>query len=158
MQVHAQPVPLDASEDVEWEDVEDELQRSRDQAEDAAGGASTAGGLKAEDHWRARAAVRQRFWSTSHGFAMGRKLGDWERHTAEVLTELLVFAYVCATCVPAAFALPSELPWKHWKHVMLRALPPCRFCETGLGFAYPVPLHEHVHLNMSMRITFSRIW
>jgi len=27
--------------------------------------------------WRDRMALRQKFWSTSHGFRLGRKLGDW---------------------------------------------------------------------------------
>jgi hypothetical protein len=27
--------------------------------------------------WRERMALRQKFWSTSHGFRLGRKLGDW---------------------------------------------------------------------------------
>ena len=29
--------------------------------------------------WRDRARERQQFWSLSHGFRMGRKLGDWEK-------------------------------------------------------------------------------
>ena len=28
-------------------------------------------------HWRERAAARQRYWSLSHGFQMGRKLATW---------------------------------------------------------------------------------
>jgi 5'-3' exonuclease len=68
------PDASDGSE--EWEDV--------GAAGGAGAGAGGAGGPPAgataeeADHWRARAARRQRFWSMSHGFQLGRKLGDWE--------------------------------------------------------------------------------
>jgi DNA excision repair protein ERCC-5 len=68
------PDASDGSE--EWEDV--------GAADGAGAGAGGAGGPPAgataeeADHWRARAARRQRFWSMSHGFQLGRKLGDWE--------------------------------------------------------------------------------
>lgn len=31
----------------------------------------------APQHWRQRAAQRQKYWSVSHGFQMGRKLAAW---------------------------------------------------------------------------------
>lgn len=77
--------PDGGAEEVEWEDVEEVGPGSRPGEAGGAGGAERAGPGGA-DHWRARAAVRQRFWSTSHGFAMGRKLGDWERHTGGCAT------------------------------------------------------------------------
>jgi hypothetical protein len=58
----------------EWEEV-------------APGGAAAAGGAgkgaargslaKQPADWLGRMAQRQKFWSTSHGFRMGRKLGAW---------------------------------------------------------------------------------
>jgi hypothetical protein len=36
-----------------------------------------AGGDQQGQHWRERAAARQRYWSLSHGFQMGRKLAAW---------------------------------------------------------------------------------
>jgi len=53
-------------EDVEWEDVD-------------ASGAALASTIptKKPEHWRERMEQRQRFWSRTHGFQFGRKLGDW---------------------------------------------------------------------------------
>lgn len=31
-------------------------------------------------HWRQRAADRQKFWSLSHGFKLGRSLAKWGEH------------------------------------------------------------------------------
>ena len=56
----------EGSDEVEWEAVEDEGAAARAAAKAAA-----------PVHWRQRAAERQRFWSRTHGFQMGRKLGDW---------------------------------------------------------------------------------
>jgi len=74
--------PAAEQEEVEWEDVQEpgNAKIGHDNQADTGGGRDS---LDGNSHWRARAAVRQRFWSTSHGFAMGRKLGDWERHTGE---------------------------------------------------------------------------
>ena len=55
---------------VRWEDVEGE----------DAGEASQGNDLLDRDgreHWRVRAAKRQKFWSTSHGFQRGRSLARW---------------------------------------------------------------------------------
>lgn len=53
-----------------WEDV------------DAPAGAAPPGSQPQQqeaEHWRARAAQRQRYWSLSHGFKLGSKLGDWSK-------------------------------------------------------------------------------
>ena len=84
-------------DDVEWEDVEEATTGAKDQEEEGEGGGREGG---ADDHWRARAAVRQRFWSTSHGFAMGRKLGDWERHAGTYVC-VFVGALMCGCRKPA---------------------------------------------------------
>lgn len=94
-----------------WEDVEDAgagaAKQEGRQSEDFLTGS---GGVGGDDHWRARAAVRQRFWSTSHGFAMGRKLGDWERHAGAVVVEC---AFVLSPhTFGKAFGAPLVgLPW-----------------------------------------------
>ncbi len=49
--------------DLDWEDVDvgaEQLQQAEQ-----------------PQHWRERAAARQRYWSLSHGFQMGRKLAAW---------------------------------------------------------------------------------
>ena len=55
--------------DVEWEAVNDDAAEWDAKAE--------RGQSAAPLHWRQRAAQRQKFWSRTHGFQMGRKLGDW---------------------------------------------------------------------------------
>lgn len=56
----------------EWEDVAPE----QGDAGSNPGAAAAAAAQKAGG-WRDRMAQRQQFWSTSHGFKMGRKLGEW---------------------------------------------------------------------------------
>lgn len=62
-----------------WEDVEE------------AAGAAPGGGQQQQqaeaEHWRARAARRQRYWSLSHGFKLGSKLGDWSKGDREAAAE-----------------------------------------------------------------------
>lgn len=55
--------------DLGWEDIE---QASPSQAQQE--GQQQQG---APQHWRQRAAQRQKYWSLSHGFQMGRKLAAW---------------------------------------------------------------------------------
>lgn len=43
----------------------------------AGGSGSQPPSAEQPQHWRARAAARQRYWSLSHGFQMGRKLTSW---------------------------------------------------------------------------------
>ncbi|UPQ98789.1 XPG/Rad2 endonuclease [Chloropicon primus] len=57
------------SDGVEWEPVEDASAAVRPEV--------PRGQQAAPVHWRQRAAERQKFWSRTHGFQMGRKLGDW---------------------------------------------------------------------------------
>ncbi|KDD72361.1 hypothetical protein H632_c3455p0, partial [Helicosporidium sp. ATCC 50920] len=82
---------------VEWEDVDSEpgeggastsrhlfpsdLSRDASNPAAAVSGAAENLGLREQPdlHWRERANRRQKFWSMSHGFQMGRKLGDWGR-------------------------------------------------------------------------------
>ncbi|GLI68761.1 hypothetical protein VaNZ11_013252, partial [Volvox africanus] len=64
-------------DDVEWEDVEVEAAAP---SMAAATIALTSGRPR---DWRERMAVRQKLWSTSHGFRMGRKLADWGNADAE---------------------------------------------------------------------------
>ena len=62
---------LDDGDELEWEDVGG----SGDVG--VSGSSGSANALQSGD-WRERMAARQRFWSTSHGFRLGRKLGDWD--------------------------------------------------------------------------------
>lgn len=55
--------PAGDAEDLEWEDVD--------------APPCTASQQEQQEHWRERAAARQRYWSLSHGFQMGRKLAAW---------------------------------------------------------------------------------
>lgn len=54
---------IEEAEEFEWEDVEEEKLTPQSQQQ--------------TQHWRERAAQRQKYWSLSHGFQMGRKLGEW---------------------------------------------------------------------------------
>lgn len=45
--------------------------------EDVDAGAPGSQQAQQAQHWRERAAARQRYWSMSHGFQMGRKLAAW---------------------------------------------------------------------------------
>ncbi|KAK9861414.1 hypothetical protein WJX84_011927 [Apatococcus fuscideae] len=56
-------------EDVEWETADGDEAGSQPSSRPS----SAAKPL----HWRERAAQRQKYWSLSHGFQFGRKLGDW---------------------------------------------------------------------------------
>ena len=58
-----------SEDDVEWEAVDDPTP--------VEAGGHPKGQQAAPVHWRQRAAERQKFWSRTHGFQMGRKLGDW---------------------------------------------------------------------------------
>lgn len=67
-----------------WEDVEaPQQQQAQAQAE--------------PQHWRERAAARQRYWSLSHGFQMGRKLATWGEADAEGQDGAAVAAAEAAT-------------------------------------------------------------
>jgi hypothetical protein len=59
----------------EWEDVEPEPAGGGGGG--SSGPAATEDAAKNAGGWRERMAQRQQFWSTSHGFKMGRKLGEW---------------------------------------------------------------------------------
>ena len=63
-----------SSSDVEWEAVDEDLP-------------AFDGKRKAENeaplHWRQRASQRQKFWSRTHGFQFGRKLGDWSEQNKD---------------------------------------------------------------------------
>ena len=64
------PAAADGEDGLEWEDVD-------------APGSGGSGGDKDAQHWRERAAARQRYWSLSHGFQMGRKLATWGEQEAQ---------------------------------------------------------------------------
>lgn len=58
---------------LDWEDVDVDTIGTAEI--DSADGGD--GGDQAAEHWRERAARRQKYWSLSHGFRMGKKLAQW---------------------------------------------------------------------------------
>lgn len=81
-QGQGQQQPAGDDEDVVWEDVgagSNGAAGDHRSSEDHHGAQEEGGGGRGPQpqHWRERMAARQKFWSTSHGFRMGRKLGDW---------------------------------------------------------------------------------
>ncbi|KAL4452206.1 hypothetical protein ABPG75_007868 [Micractinium tetrahymenae] len=64
-----------SDEDLGWEDVEQDSPGRAEQQRQQQGAAP--------QHWRQRAAQRQKYWSLSHGFQMGRKLATWGEGDAE---------------------------------------------------------------------------
>lgn len=65
----------DSESEVEWEDVEEVAPVPHREEEDQH--------QKVDKHWRVRASERQKFWSRTHGFQFGRKLGDWSDGSAK---------------------------------------------------------------------------
>ncbi|KAK9826114.1 hypothetical protein WJX81_004563 [Elliptochloris bilobata] len=65
-----------SDEGVEWEAVEDDG-ASAPSSQAAPGSSEPAAEAKRGPAWRERMKQRQKFWSLSHGFQFGRKLGDW---------------------------------------------------------------------------------
>lgn len=63
-----------------WEDIEEEAPLDPGSAGRDDNG--SAGG-EGNEHWRERAARRQKYWSLSHGFQMGRKLAQWGENEGE---------------------------------------------------------------------------
>ena len=61
---------------MEWEDVG--LPGPGGGGDGSVGGGGGRDNGSLSDDWRERMAARQRFWSTSHGFRLGRKLGEWD--------------------------------------------------------------------------------
>ena len=58
---------------LEWEDIDDDDIGTAT----GDGGGGDGDGDGGDEHWRERAARRQKYWSLSHGFQMGRKLAQW---------------------------------------------------------------------------------
>lgn len=71
-----------SDESMEWEDVDDVIPPP-----DGAGGPSSQPNGSQEgagsQHWRERMARRHKYWSLSHGFQRGKKLGDWGKEGEE---------------------------------------------------------------------------
>lgn len=70
-----------------WEDIEEDApvdpgNAGRDTTDGTTPDAANGGG-EGDEHWRERAARRQKYWSLSHGFQMGRKLAQWGENEGE---------------------------------------------------------------------------